>query len=123
MDPFGDMNPLRFYAERPSLCDDTGYEFQTTYWGDFRVGAEVGGLKGIKETYQNGLELAKSDKIYGTEFSMVLNWLSFFYHNNTKYANCNEKSKLFSDLWLEFHHWVLDHWKGEDLSYYLKTTD
>ncbi len=67
------MDTMRFYAERPSICDDTGYELQTTYLGDYRVAIELGGEKGVRETFENSMDLAKHDKIYGTELSMVLN--------------------------------------------------
>lgn len=32
-------------------------------------------------------------------------------------------SKLYAELWEEYHDWVLDNWKGEDLRYYLRTMD
>ena len=111
-------NPMRFYAEVPSMAIETNKKLTSTYWGDFRVGAELGGIKGIEETYKNGLWLAKSDKVYGTEFSLILNWLGGFYYERDK-----EKSEKFFELWEKFHGWVLDNWKGDDLTYYLHETD
>jgi len=116
------MNPLAFYTERPSICDDTGYELATTYWGDYRVAIELGGEQGVKETFENSMELAKHDKIYGTELSMVLNWLMFYYHDLGGKENI-KKSLVFEKYWIKWHNWVIHHWKGEDLTYYLRTVD
>lgn len=113
------MNALSFYNEIPPMAQMTGKRMESTWWGDFRVGAELDGIKGIKDTYRRGLSLAKSDKVYGTEFSLVLNWLSWFYNDKNEY----EKSKVFTELWREFHLWVVENWKGEDLTYYLKEVD
>lgn len=113
------MNPLLFYAETPSIAVETGKELKGTWWGDFRVGAEVGGLTGIKDTYKRGLELAKEDRELGTEFSLVLNWLSFFYYDKGEM----EKAKVFADLWHKFDNWVLDHWTKEWKDYYLTEID
>lgn len=35
----------------------------------------------------------------------------------------NVISKLYAELWEEYHGWVLENWKGEDLGYYLRVTD
>lgn len=32
-------------------------------------------------------------------------------------------SKLYAELWGEYHDWVLENWKCEDLGYYLRVTD
>lgn len=117
---------MEFYYEINPFEEMTGKKLESTWWGDFRVGAELGGLEGIKDTYKRGLQLAKEDKLYGTEFSLVLNWLSHFYADQTiqaKYRDSLKKSELFTKLWLEFHNWVLHNWKGEDLSYYLTEID
>ena len=113
------MNPFSYYYEVPPMAQLTGKKMESTWWGDFRVGAELGGVKGIEDTYKRGLELAKSEKIYGTEFSMVLNWLGWFYHEKGEKA----KADKFFELWQNFHEWVQDNWKGEDLRYYLRETD
>ena len=59
------------------------------------------------------------DRIYGTELSMVLNHECWQHYNNGNII----LSKLYSELWGEFHDCVLDNWKGEDLQYYLRITD
>lgn len=94
------------------------YECQTTFWQDFSI-AEKFGKEAIIDTYKRARKEWGKDKIYGTELSMVLNhkcWLYYEVHNL-------EISELYSDLWAEYHDWVLDNWKGEELAYYLKITD
>ena len=60
-----------------------------------------------------------TDRIYGTELSMVLNHKCYYWYEerNTKL------SRLYSELWEEYHNWVLENWRGEELGYYLRTTD
>lgn len=110
------MNPLQCYAEVPTIAVETGYEMKTTFWGDFRVCFYD--KYAIKDTYKRAFEVWKDDKIYGTELSMVLNWLSWFYCEKD-----NSVSELYADLYYEFRDYILDNWKDEDLEYYLKTTD
>lgn len=117
---------MEFYAEIPPMAQMLGKELQSTWWSDYRVGAEYGGLNGIKDTYKRGLTLAKEDKVYGTEFALVLNWLSWFYADENirkKYPNSLEKSKLFADLYCEFDDWVLNNWPKDWKDYYLQETD
>ena len=118
---------MQYYAEIPPVAAMTGRKMESTWWGDFRVAAELGGLKGIKDTYKRGLALAKSDKVYGTEFSLVLNWLCWFYAKDKVVLDDDsldtQKAKLFKELWEEFDNWVMENWKGEDLSFYISETD
>lgn len=111
------MNPLAFYSETPSVAIETGKKLNGTWWGDFRVGAELGGLAGIKDTYKRGLELAKTDLELGTEFSLVLNWLSWYYEKD------EQKCRLFAELWHKFDNWVLENWSDEWKDYYLREID
>ncbi len=94
------------------------YECQTTFWQDFSI-AEKFGKEAIVDTYKRAKKGWGKDKIYGTELSMVLNhkcWFHYEIHNE-------EISQLYSELWAEYHDFVLDNWKNENLAYYLQTTD
>ncbi len=93
------------------------YECQTTFWNDFSI-AERFGAKEIKDTYRRARAEWESDRVYGTELSMVLNHKCWYW-----YEENNVFSKLYAELWEEYHGWVLDNWSGEDLSYYLRITD
>ena len=109
-------NPFMAYAEVPTIAREVGYEMKTTYWGDFRVCGY--NIDAIKDTYKRALLLAKEDRIYGTELAMVLNWLMWFY------ADTNDKvARVYQDLWADLDGYIVNNWKGEDLSYYLRTTD
>jgi hypothetical protein len=94
------------------------YECQTTFWQDFSI-AEKFGKEAIIDTYKRSKKEWGKDKIYGTELSMVLNHKCWFHYE----ARNIEISQLYSELWAEYHDFVLDNWKSEDLAYYLKTTD
>lgn len=112
-------NPFMAYAEIPPFTnpDMTGYgEAKTTYWADFRVCG--GDENAIRDTYKRALALAKNDKEYGTELSIVLNWLIWAY-----YEKHPETAKIFDELWKDLDSYIMSNWKGEDLQYYIRETD
>lgn len=94
------------------------YEWQTTFWQDFSI-AEKFGKEAIIDTYKRAKKDWGKDKIYGTELSMVLNHKCWFHYE----AQNMEINQLYSELWAEYHDFVFDDWKGENLAYYLQTTD
>ena len=94
------------------------YECQTTFWQDFTI-ADKFELDAVRDTYNRARAEWGDDRIYGTELSMVLNHKCWQHYNNGNII----LSKLYSELWGEFHDFVLDNWKGEDLQYYLRITD
>lgn len=93
------------------------YECQTTFGEDFSI-AEMFGEEAIRYTYKRAKAEWKNDCIYGTELSMILNRKCWYWYEerNTKL------SQLYAGLWEEWHGWVLENWKGEDLGYYLRVT-
>ena len=95
----------------------TGYKPKTTFWDDFTI-AEKFGNKEILETYNRAFKEWKSDVIYLTELVMVLNWKIFQHHEHD-----DEKAKLYNDLWSKTDVYCMDNLKGDDLSYFLSTTD
>lgn len=112
------QNILQAYAQVPSIAREIGYEMKTTFWGDFTVAELLDGEKGVKDTYKRAFKSWKDDKVYATEMNMVLNWKSW------QWAEKNKKlSMLYADLYYEMRDYILDNWKGDDLSYYLQTTD
>lgn len=95
-----------------------GYETKTTFWQDFSI-AEMFGAKAIKDTYKQSFKGWKDNTEYITELVMVLNW-KMWYHaerGNDTYG------MLYQQLWEQADTWCLDHLKGNDLSYYIRTTD
>ena len=94
------------------------YKCQTTFWEDFSI-AERFGVEAIRDTYKRTRAEWKNDRVYGTDLSMVLNHKCWYWYEerNTKLR------QLYAELWEEWHEWVLENWKGEDLRCYLRTTD
>ena len=93
------------------------YECQTTFWEDFSI-AELFGEEAIRDTYRQAKAEWSTDCIYGTELSMVLNHKCWYW-----YEKQNETlSRLYAELWEEWHGWVLENWDGEDLRHYLRVT-
>lgn len=112
------QNILMAYAQVPAIAREIGYEMKTTFWGDFTVAELLDGEEGVKDTYKRAFNGWKDDKIYATEMNMVLNWKSW------QWAEKNQKlSKLYADLYYKMRDYILDNWKGDDLTYYLQTTD
>lgn len=108
-------NLLSRYAEVPQIALETGYKMRTTFWGDFRVCDKS--ITAIKDTFNRAFNGYKDDQEYGTELAMVLNWLSWFYEND------QELCRTYAELWHKMDGYIVDNWKGEKLSYYLRTTD
>jgi hypothetical protein len=96
---------------------ENGYELQTTFWRDFSI-ADLFGESAIEDTFNRAFNEWKTNVKYVTELVMVMSWKScHHYTNNYSY------SILYADLYHKVDNWCLDNLKGEDLEYYLKTTD
>ena len=113
-------NILECYAEVPAAALEAGYEMKTTFWGDFRVCQHD--QKAVKDTYKRAFAGYNDDKIMGTELSLVLNWLGWYYHGNEEDKDL-ELSTLYFELWGELDAYILDHWKGDDIEYYIRNRD
>ena len=95
----------------------TGYKPITTFYQDFSI-VDKFGKKAIIDTYHRAFGEWKKDYKYITELVMVLNWKIFeHFENNDELAN------IYNDLWEKLDLWAQDNLKGEELSYYYKTTD
>ena len=93
------------------------YECKTTFWNDFSI-AERFGAEVIKDTYKRTREEWKKDRVYGTELSMILNHKCWYW-----YEENDTFSKLYAELWEEYHEWVLENWKDGNLTDYLRVVD
>ena len=94
-----------------------GYKQITTFFQDFSI-ADMFGVKAIKDTYKRGLEYAKTDYKVLTEFVMVLNWKIWeHYEENEALA------RVYNDLWQKADAFAIDYLKGDELSYFFRTTD
>lgn len=95
----------------------TGYVPITSFYRDFSI-ADNFGLSAIKDTYQRAFSEWKSDYKYLTELVLALNW-KIWEHNETNPSF----AKLYNRLYEEARDWALSHLKGEELKYYIRTTD
>lgn len=94
-----------------------GYRPFTTFYEDFSI-AEEFGEDAIRETYDRAFKEWKTNYKYITEFVMILNWKIFeHYEKNDRLA------KLYNELWEKADLWCCKNLKGEELSYFYKTTD
>lgn len=94
-----------------------GYKQITTFFQDFSI-ADAFGARAIKDTYERGLEYAKTDYKVLTEFVMVLNWKIWeHYEDNEAIA------MVYNDLWQKADAFAIDYLKGDELSYFFRTTD
>lgn len=94
-----------------------GYEMKTTFWTDFTI-ADRFGENAIKDTYKRAFNEWKDNYIYLTELVMVLNWKIWeHFENHTSFV------KVYDELWKEADLYACENLKGEELSYFYRTTD
>lgn len=94
-----------------------GYETQTTFWMDFSI-ADRFGIRAIKDTYNRASKEWKHNAVYMTELVMVLNWKCWSWHQKNDVL-----CQLYSDLFYNARNLALDTLTGDDLSYFIQTTD
>ena len=94
-----------------------GYKQITSFYMDFGL-AEPFGKGAILDTYKRALEYAKTDYTVLTELVMVLNWKIWEHHHSDM-----KLAEIYNDLWEKADAYALDHLKGEELTYFLRTTD
>ena len=103
--------------EKWTIEDAVGYKPITTFFQDFCI-AEAFGESAIRDTYDRAFEEWKSDYKFITELVMVLNWRCWRW-----YRVKDDFSKLYAELDHELDEWAMDNLKGEELEYYIHTTD
>ena len=95
----------------------TGYKPRTTFYDDFSIADHFGG-NAIRDTYCRAFNAWQNNIEYMTELVMVLNWKMLeHYEKNYKLT------QIYDVLWYKTDHWMFDHFDGEDLEYFLRTTD
>ena len=95
----------------------TGYKPVTTFYMDFSI-ADSFGLDAVKGTYNRAFKHWKKNVQYVTELCMVLNWKSWE-HNGRNDA----LTRLYVDLFYKLRDWCFENLKGDDLDYFINTTD
>ena len=95
----------------------TGYKPRTTFYEDFSI-ADHFGSTAIRDTYCRAFNAWQNNIEYMTELVMVLNWkISEHYRRNYRLA------EMYDELWRKADEWVYDHFDGDDLQYFIRTTD
>ena len=104
-------------AFKEIMMEQCGYEVRTTFWDDFSI-AEKFGVEAVKNTYNRVFNEWKTNVEYITELVLVLNW-KIWQHNEK-----NETLALvYNDLWEKCDGWCMENLQGDDMDYFLSTTD
>ena len=96
------------------LC---GYKPITTFWEDFSI-ADNFGFAAVCDTYNRAFQEWKHDYKYLTELVMVLNWKIWQHHEHNKLL-----AELYYSLWEGTDNCAVNNLKGDELSYFIQTTD
>lgn len=93
-------------------------EFKTTFWSDFTI-ADRFGKTAVNDTFNRAFREWKSDTVYVTELTIVLNWKIWEHweHGNMELAG------VYDGLWKKCNEWCHKHLKGKDFEYFFKMTD
>lgn len=106
-----------FTVERWNIEEMTGYHPISTFYEDFSI-ADSFGVSAIRDTFNRAFENWKTDYKMLTELVMVLNWKIWrWYKSNDKLA------MVYNELWEKADTYAIENLKGEELSYFYRTTD
>lgn len=96
----------------------TGYKPITTFYEDFSI-ADHFGKPAVKDTFRRAFETAIFMGYKElTEFVMALNWKIWEHYEHNE-----ELARLYNDLWEKADLYAQENLKGEELSYFYRTTD
>ena len=97
--------------------EETGYKPQFTFYEDFSI-ADHFGASAVQSTYSSAFNGWKDNCQALTELCLALNWKIWeHYEKNEKLA------RVYNELWERIDSWCMENLKGEDMKYYLRTTD
>ena len=127
MNPFyaGQLAQANFEAAITTMQPD--YNIVSTFASDFAI-ADAFGADAVEDTYERSMASFSEDVFMLTEMSLVLNWAIWRYfdicQNNKQACDCErELSIIYDKLWKKLDSYIMDHFTGEELQFYLKTTD
>ena len=93
-----------------------GYPPRTTFYEDFSTADNFGTLA-VHYTYYRAFNASQNNIEYMTELVMVLK-LKIREHYRRNYMLV----ETYDELWRNADKWVYDHFDGEDLQYFIRTT-
>ena len=106
------------YKFEHQMLELSGYETKTTFYSDFTI-ADAFGEAAVIDTFDRSFASFNRNVVYMTELSMVLNhklWEMYHAKNETL-------MNVYDALWKKTDEYCINTFKGDDLSYYLHTTD
>jgi len=93
----------------------TGYKPKTTFYEDFSI-ADRFGKCAVLDTCKRAFEGWKHNTEYITELCMALNWKAWEHEKD-------DFCEIYCELFYTMRDWCLDNLKGDDLDYFIRTTD
>ena len=90
---------------------------ENTFFMDFSI-ADVFGANAIKDTYKRAFKEWKSDYRMLTALVVTLNHKIWEHYETNK-----PLAQLYNSLWEKADAYAMAHLKGEELSYFFRTTD
>jgi len=101
------------------MCEVTEYSPITTLWSDFTNIDQFQDISKIEEFYNSAFEQYKNSYKEFTEFVMVLNWKSWYHHDN----GFGKLSDFYADLFYLAYDYGLENLTGDELTYFWRTLD
>lgn len=117
MNPFaaGPLAELNFEVLLGEL--KPGYQRCSTFAADFAI-ADSFGVEAVEDTFKRALNEWKDNSKMMAEMAMVLN------HNILRYYEIDTAlAQTYDRCWKEADGYCLNHYKGEDLEWYVEFTD
>lgn len=102
-----------------NVMSQNGYKRLTTFSSDLTIAELMDGERGIKETFKRVVKDWKGFVKYFTEFVMALNIKAWELHERGN----EELTRLYTELYYVARDKALSTFKGDDLSYFIRTTD
>lgn len=94
-----------------------GYTMTTTFFEDFQI-ANAFGVKAVKDTYKRAFNDWKDNYVYLTELVIALNLMIW-----DTYGKNNALADVYNELWIEADEYACNNLKGDELSFFYRTTD
>lgn len=117
MNPFaaGPLAEMNFEALLREL--QPGYQRCSTFAADFAI-ADSCGVDAVEDTFKRAFNEWKDDAHMMAEMAMVLN------HNIWRYYEIDTVlARTYDRCWRDADTYCIDHYKGEDLEWYIAFTD
>jgi hypothetical protein len=94
-----------------------GYTMTTTFFEDFQI-ANAFGVKAVKDTYKRAFKEWKDNYVYLTELVIALNLMIW-----ATYGKNDALADVYNELWIEADEYACNNLKGDELSFFYRTTD